>query len=43
MEYKFPYLAPEALEWAILSDSCFLTSGYGPIDDWEQDGNPINF
>lgn len=43
MENKSPYSAPEALVWAIVGDSVYLGSANGPIDDWEQDNNPINF
>ena len=43
MEKKLLYTAPAVRELVIRYDASFLQSANGPIDDWGEDGDPINF
>ena len=43
MEKKQSYLAPAVREWAVRFDASFLQSASGPIGDWDDDDDPINF
>ena len=43
MEKKLLYTAPAVRELVIHYDASFLQSANGPIDDWGEDGDPINF
>jgi hypothetical protein len=43
MEKKLLYTAPAVRELVIRYDASFLQSTTGPIEDWGEDDDPINF
>ena len=43
MEKKQLYAAPAVRELAVRFDASFLQSTTGPIQDWGDDDDPINF
>lgn len=44
MEKKALYTAPALRELDLRFEACFMQSTTaGPIDDWSEDDNPINF
>ena len=43
MEKKLLYTAPAVRELAVRYDASFLQSAEGPIQDWNEDDDPINF
>ena len=43
MEKKLLYTAPAVRELAVRYDASFLQSAEGPIQDWNEDNDPINF
>lgn len=43
MEKKLLYTAPAVRELVVRYDASFLQSAEGPIQDWNEDDDPINF
>lgn len=43
MKNKQLYVAPAVRELAVKADLSFLQSTNGPIQDWGEDDDPINF